>query len=88
MFSFALTSLTEISFDTTRECLENNVREIQTIGFYVNELRPTLDERVQVVAKKLLPGMPTQTYEMLHVANLYERWERNKQEALKQKYVW
>ena len=88
MIRFDLFNITEITFNSTHTALESNIREIHYDGFYVVSMKPDLDHRIQVFCKKLLTGMPEQTYESLDIPGLFEKWQKAKEDAKSQKYVW
>jgi len=85
---FDLYNITEISFNSTRFDLFNNIAEMHMNGFFVVSLNPDLNERVQVVCKKLFRDMPAQTLESLDIDGIFAKWEKCKQDARNQKYVW
>ena len=88
MYTFNLFNVTDISFDSPKDQLEMNIREVQKQGFYIISLNRELNNRIQIKAQKLLKDMPLQTYEMLNVEDTFRRWEQIRQDARNQKYTW
>jgi hypothetical protein len=59
-----------IIFVTTFKRLKHQCEELQFNRWYVQSLVPTQDEKILVVAKKLLPGMDQQRYTDLDIKGL------------------